>query len=391
MDRPKRLTAVFVKAVRRAGRYGDGRGGHGLSLLVKPTRSGRLSKTWSQRLRINGRAVNIGLGPYPVVSLAEARGAALENRRVSFRGDDPRSGDIPTFAAAAEQVIRLRRGTWRAGGKSEDQWRASLETYAYPVMGAKRVDRIKTSHVLAVLTPIWTGKRVTAQRVRGRVSTVMKWCIGRGYRTDNPAADALAAALPQNGVRKQHLRALPHSEVAGAMARVRVADAWPGTRLAFQFLVLTAARVSEVRNATWDEIDPLRRAWTIPAERMKAGRQHRVPLSVQVLDLIREARCAAGSSELIFPGVRGGRFGRNALTRLARDLQLGCVPHGFRSSFRDWTAESGVSREIAEAALAHAVQDPVEAAYRRTDLFEQRRDVMERWGAYVTMESLVLA
>lgn len=391
MDRPKRLTAAFVKAVRRAGRYGDGRGGHGLSLLVKPTRSGRLSKTWSQRLRINGRAVNIGLGPYPVVSLAEARGAALENRRVSFRGGDPRSGDIPTFAAAVEQVIRLRRGSWRAGGKSEKQWRASLETYAYPVMGAKRVDQIKTSHVLAVLTPIWTKKRVTAQRVRVRASTVMKWCIGRGYRTDNPAGGAIAAALPQSGTRKQHLKALPHSEVARAMARVRAADAWPGTRLAFQFLVLTAARASEVRNATWDEIDPSRRSWTIPAERMKAGRQHRVPLSAQVLDLIREARCAAGSSEFIFPGVRGGRFGRNALTRLAPDLQLGCVPHGFRSSFRDWTAESGVSREIAEAALAHSVQDPVEAAYRRTDLFEQRRDVMERWGAYVTMESLVLA
>ncbi len=388
MTRPKRLTARFVQTVKRPGRYGDGRGGHGLSLLVKPTRSGRLSKTWSQRLRIDGKPVNIGLGPYPVVTLAEARRAALENRRATFHGKDPRAGATPTFAEAVQQVIRLRRASWRRGSKSEAQWRASLETYAFPVMGNMQVDEITTAHVLAVLTPIWNGKRVTAMRLRARISQVMKWCIGRGYRRRDPADEAVIAALPRDVGRKQHLAALPHQEVAGAIARVRAAKSWPGIRLAFQFQVLTAARAGEIRKATWDEIAWDERLWNVPAEHMKAGRRHRVPLSTQALGVLCEARDLPSSARLVFSSRRGGMIGRNAPANLARRLELGCVPHGFRSSFRDWAAETEVSREVAEAALAHAVQDPVEAAYRRTDLFEQRRSVMERWGAYVMKEAL---
>ena len=381
--RPKRLTARFVTAVTRPGRYGDGRGGHGLSLLVKPTRSGRLSKTWAQRLRIDGKDFNIGLGPYPVVTLAEARKAALENRRATFQGRDPRGGDTPTFAEAARYVIDLRRAAWKQGSKSEAQWRASLEAYAYPVIGNLPVDEVTTAHVLAVLTPIWNGKRVTAQRLRGRISYVMKWCIGRGYRSEDPAGGAITAALPQNAGRKQHFAALPHQEVAGAIAKVRAARIWPGIRLAFQFQVLTAARAAEVRRATWDEIDREERVWNVPAEHMKSGRSHRVPLSAQALGVLREARRLPPASNLLFPSPRGGTMGRNAPATLAHRLGLGCVPHGFRSSFRDWAAEAGVGREIAEAALAHVVQDPVEAAYRRTDFFAQRRAVMERWGVYV--------
>ena len=383
MTRPKRLTARFVRAVKRAGRYGDGRGGHGLSLLVKPTKAGRLSKTWAQRLRINGRGVNIGLGPYPVVTLAEARRAALDNRRATFQGRDPRAGATPTFAQAAQYVIRLRRASWRQGSKSEAQWKASLEAYAYPVIGDTPVDEITTAHVLAVLTPIWNGKRVTAQRLRGRISYIMKWCIGGGYRNDDPAGEAITAALPHKIKRKRHFRALPHQEVAGAVAKVRAAKSWPGIRLALQFQVLTAARAAEVRRATWNEIDRERRVWTVPAKHMKSGRTHRVPLSAQALDVLREARRLPAASNLLFPSPRGGTMGRNAPATLAHRLQLGCVPHGFRSSFRDWAAETEVSREVAEAALAHVVQDPVEAAYRRTDFFEQRRAVMERWGGYV--------
>ena len=388
MTRPQRLNATFVKAVKRPGRYGDGRGGHGLSMLVKPTRSGRLSKTWSQRLRIDGRAVNVGLGPYPVVTLADARKAALENRRVTFQGGDPRAGATPTFVEAARYVVRLRRATWRRGSKSEAQWKASLQTYVFPVIGNKPVDRITTAHVLAVLTPIWNGKRVTAQRLRGRISYIMKWCIGRGYRHNDPAGDAITAALPHKVKRKQHFRALPHPEVAGALAKVRAAKKWPGIKLAFQFQVLTAARAAEVRRATWDEIDWEQRLWNVPAEHMKAGRRHRVPLSTQALGVLREARELPSDSGLLFPSPRGGMMGRNAPATLAHRLQLRCVPHGFRSSFRDWTAETEVNREVAEAALAHVVQDPVEAAYRRTDLFEQRRSVMERWGDYVMPEGL---
>ncbi len=383
MKRPKRLTASFVRAVTRPGRYGDGRGGHGLSLLVKPTKSGRTSKTWSQRLRIDGKAVNIGLGPYPVVTLADARRAALENRRLTWHGKDPRKGRTPTFAEAARHVIRLRRASWRTGGKSEEQWKSSLEAYVHPVIGNMRVDEITTAHVLAVLTPIWNAKRVTAQRLRGRISYVMKWCIGRGYRTTDPAGDAITTVLPHNMGRKQHFRALPHREVAGAIAKVRAAKTRPGITLAFQFQVLTAARAAEIRRATWDEIDWAKRVWTVPAEHMKAGRRHRVPLSTEALAVLREARKLPPGANLLFPSPNGGPMGRNAPATLANRLQLGCVPHGFRSSFRDWAAETGVRREVAEAALAHVVLDPVEAAYRRTDLFEQRRSVMERWGAYV--------
>ena len=383
MTRPKRLTARFVRAVKRPGRYGDGRGGHGLSLLVKPTKAGRLSKTWAQRLRVNGRAVNVGLGPYPVVTLAEARRAALENRRATFQGRDPRSGGTPTFAEAARRVIRLRRATWRRGSKSEAQWKASLEAYAYPVIGDIPVDEVTTAHVLAVLTPIWNGKRVTAQRLRGRISYIMKWCIGRGYRGDDPAGEAITAALPHKVKRKRHFRALPHQEVAGAIGKVRAAKSWPGIRLAFQFQVLTAARAGEVRRATWDEIDWELRVWNVPAKHMKSGRRHRVPLSTQALAVLREARDLSSVSNLVFPSSQGGMIGRNTLATLAHRLELGCVPHGFRSSFRDWAAETEVGREVAEAALAHVVQDPVEAAYRRTDFFEQRRSVMERWGLHV--------
>lgn len=382
-ERPKRLSATFVKAVSRPGRYGDGRGGHGLSLLVKPTKSGRLSKTWAQRLRINGKQVNIGLGPYPVVTLEEARQAVLANRRVTYQGGDPRNGDVQTFAEAAEHVIRLRRASWRPGSKSEAQWRASLETYVFPLIGDKPTDEITTADILAILTSIWNEKRVTAQRLRSRISAIMKWCIGRGHRTDNPAGDAITGALPQERRHKRHYRALHHADVAEALARVRAAEGWPGIRLALQFKVLTAARTAEVRKATWYEIDRASRVWNIPAAHMKSGRGHRVPLSTRALEVLREARALPPESGLIFPSSRGGMTGRNSLTSLAHRLRLGCVPHGFRSSFRDWTADSGVSREVAEAALAHVVQDPVEAAYRRTDLFELRRTVMQDWADYV--------
>ncbi len=383
LARPGRLNARFVRDVKRPGRYGDGRGGHGLSLLVKPTRSGRLSKTWAQRLRINGRAVNIGLGSYPVVTLGDARRAALENRRETFHGRDPRSGDTPTFAEAARSVIRLRRASWRRGSKSEAQWKASLETYVFPVIGDLPVNEVTTAHVLAVLSPIWNRKRVTARRLRSRISYVMRWCVGRGYREGDPAGDTVTAVLPNKARRKKHLAALPHQEVAGAIARVRAAKTWPGIKLAFQFQVLTAARAAEVRKATWDEIDWAARAWNVPARHMKAGRRHRVPLSAHARDVLREAGKLPPAANLLFPSARGEAMGRNAPATLARRLQLGCVPHGFRSSFRDWAAETGVTREIAEAALAHVVQDPVEAAYRRTDFFEQRRAVMERWAVYV--------
>ena len=379
MKRPKQLSAAFVRSVTRPGRYGDGYGGFGLSLLVKPMSSGRLSKSWSQRVRINGSAANLGLGVYPIVTLADSRRKAITNRRLIERGQDPRGGGVPTFAEAVEKVIELHRKTWKPGGKSEAQWRASLERYATPTLGRMTVDKISTADVLAALIPIWNERRVTAERVRNRIGAVMRWAVAKGYRGDNPAGDAIAAALPRSGVRKQHFPSLPHRQVAAALATVEASAAWVGLRLAFRFLVLTATRSGDVRGARWEEIDG--DTWTIPSTRMKAGREHRVPLSREALAVLDRAREIPGNTGLIFPSVTGRKLSATAPSILLHDNGVEAVPHGFRSSFRDWAADNAVDREVAEAALAHVVKG-VEGSYFRSDLFERRHEVMEGWASY---------
>ena len=384
MKRPKTLSATFVKTVTVPGRYGDGRGGHGLSLLVKPTSTGRLSKTWSQRLRIAGRPCNIGLGGYPVVTLGEARKAALENRRAVARGRDPRTGGLPTFAAAVDRVIAIHAASWRDGGRSEKQWRASLRDYAMPRLGRMPVDTITTADVLAVLVPVWSAKPETARRVRQRIGAVMRWAVAEGYRDDNPAGEAIGAALPKNGGRQAHRQALPYPEVGSTISKVRASQAWPATKLALEFLTLTACRSGEVRGARWEEIDADSATWTVPASRMKAGLAHRVPLSERALEILDAARELSDGSGLVFPSVRGLQLSDSTLSKLLRDLGVPAVPHGMRSSFRDWAAEcTDAPREVCELALAHVNSDRVEAAYRRSDLFERRRTLMEDWAAYV--------
>lgn len=385
MNRPKKLSAAFVKTVKRPGRYGDGRGGFGLSLLVKPTTNGRLSKTWSQRLRIHGHPVNIGLGAYPVVTLAEAREKALKNRRTVARGRDPRSGGIPTFAQAVETVIAIHRPSWRSGSRYEAQWRGTLRRYAVPRFGDKRVHEITTADVMGALLAddFWNRKRVTARVVRQRIGAVMKWAVAQGYRQDNPAGDAISAALPKNGVRVRHQRALPHGEVAGALERVRATEALPSTKLALELLVLTACRSGEVRMARWREFDLREAIWTIPEDRTKSGRVHRVPLSSGALEVLDQAQALGNGEGLVFPGRRARPLGDATLSLLLRRKGIQCVPHGMRSSFRDWCSETGVRREVAEAALAHVVKNKVEAAYARSDLLESRREVMERWSEYL--------
>jgi len=387
MKRPKKLSATFVKTVTRPGRYGDGRGGHGLSMLVKPTTTGRLSKTWSQRLRIHERQVNIGLGSYPLITLAEARKRALENRREVIQGRDPRAGGIPTFAEAVEKVIAIHRGTWRPGGRSEPIWRASMRDYAFPRIGSKRVNEITTADVMNVLLAddLWNRKRHTAERVRQRIGAVMKWAVAQGFREDNPAGDAISAALPRNGHRVTHQKALPHAEVAAALETVRSSTALPMVKLLFEMVVLTACRSGEVRLSRWAEFDLRVRLWTIPGDRTKTGREHRVPLSCGALSVLKKAKAAARrGTRFVFSGTQGDKpFSDKALSRLVRRLKIEAVPHGFRSSFRDWCSETGVAREVAEACLAHIVKNRVEAAYARSDLLERRREVMQAWSDYI--------
>lgn len=380
VKRPRRLSAAFVKAVRTPGRYGDGRGGYGLSLLVKAMKtSGRLSKSWSQRVRVGPKLTNIGLGAYPLMSLADARAAALDNARLIQKGIDPRTGGVPTFADAWERVIAMERPNWR-NPKSEAQWRASIRDYAGSLQ-KKRIGDITTADVLGVLTPIWNTKRETARKVRGRLARVFAWAVVEGYREDNPA-QTIAAVLPKGQPRK-HLRAVPHHNVAQAIAKVRASGAYVSTRLSLEFTILTAARSGEVRLATWPEVDMDAAAWIVPASRMKAKREHRVPLADRAIGILLEAAELADGSGLVFPSVTGKALSDNTLSKLLRDNAIEGTVHGFRSSFRDWCAETGKPREIAEAALAHKVAG-VEGAYFRSDLFERRRRLMDAWARYLS-------
>ena len=298
----KQLTAKFVREVTVPGRYYDGDAG--LFLLVKP--SGR--KSFVQRLTIHGKRHDIGLGSDRWVSLTEARATAQANRKLARMDGDPlaaKRSAAPTFADAVETVIGIHRAGWKDAGKSEKQWRASLRDYVMPRLGRKPVDRITTADVMAVLLPIWHEKHETARRVRQRISTTMKWAVAQGYRDDNPAGDAISAALPKNGKIKNHHRALPFAEVAGALDKVRESGAGRATVLAMEFLVLTACRSGEVRLARWDEVDVEAREWTVPAARMKAKRDHRVPLCGRAMAVLAEARELADGSGLLFPSPTG--------------------------------------------------------------------------------------
>ena len=376
---PKRkLTDAFVRSVHRAGKYGDE---HGLILRVRPTGS----KYWIWRGTVRGRRVDLGLGGYPYTTLREARERAFECRKASKAGLDPRVRNrrCPTFAEAVEKVIAMHRPSWRRGGGSEAGWRRTLGTYAVPRLGQMQVDQITSADIMAVLQPIWNEKAVTAGRVRQRIGAVMRWAIAQGYRADNPAGDAITAALPRNGRQSRHFKALPHGEVATALATVRESSCTAGVRLSLEFLVLTAARSGEVRGALWEEVDVEAGVWRVPATRTKTGREHRVPLSRRALEVLEEARQALGGDPIFRAApARRRQLGHGVWRALSRRLRIDATVHGFRSSFRDWCGETGVPREVAEACLAHTIRNQAEAAYARSDLLERRREVMEAWAEY---------
>ena len=377
------LTAGFVRHA-GPGKYYDA---DGLYLRVDGSGAAR----WAWRGTVHGKRVDLGLGSTRFLTLSGARQQAFEYRKLARAGGDPRalrpSPAVPTFAEAAETVIGIHEPGWKDGGKTAAQWRSSLRDYAMNRLGKRRVSEIDTVDVMAVLLPIWTTKAATARKVRQRIGAVMRWSVAQGYRSDNPAGDAIGAALPKaNGI-KRHYRALPHSEVSGAIATIRATRAHWATIAATEFLTLTAARSGEVRHARWPEVDIESATWTVPAERAKTGREHRVPLSRRALQVLAEARRATGGTGLIFPSVTGRALSDNTLSKLLRENGIPAVIHGMRSSFRDWCAESGISREVAEASLAHVVQG-VEGSYFRSDLFEQRRASMQSWADYVSEGSV---
>ena len=390
MRQLQRLSAAKVRTLSEPGQYSDG---NGLTLRVEPTGS----KRWVQRVTLHGKRHNIGLGGFPAVSLADAREMAAANQLAIKQGKDPladkyqaaaelKRSKIATFSAAARQVVDLNRPTW-SNAKHAAQWESTLTTYAFPLLGQKPVNELTPSDILSVLTPVWTTKAETASRVRQRMETVLDWTVAQGWRSDNPAGRAITRVLPRQNRRVTHHPALPYSEVPAALSRIRESSSDQATRLAFEFLVLTAARSREVRLAFWTEVDWKQKVWAIPAERMKARREHKVPLSQRALEVVVEARQLGGEeNELIFPSFNKARpLSDMTFTTLLRRLEIPAVPHGFRSSFRDWCSEEmGEGYEIAaEMALAHNVGTATRRAYARSNLLDQRRVLMEAWASYV--------
>lgn len=285
---------------------------------------------------------------------------------------------VPTFAEAAERVHAEHQAGW-SNKKRAQQWINTLRQYANPMLGRSRVDQIETSDILKALSPIWLTKPETARRVRQRIGTVLDWAKAAGFRSgDNPVA-GVSKGLPRQTDRDDHHNALPYERVADFIRQLRASDNSEIVRLAFEFLILTAARTSEVLGAKWTEVGFAEKIWTVPAERMKAGRQHRVPLAARAVEILNRAREIGGGSEYVFPGRAGTRPLSNMVFLMTlRRMKLDVTAQGFRSSFRDWAAEqTNFPREVCEMALAHPIENKVE--YRRGDLFEKRRELMMAW------------
>ena len=381
------LSATRAKALKDPGRYADG---GGLHLYI--SKAG--GKSWVQRITIDRRRRDIGLGAFPSVGLAQAREKAADNRTAVAEGRDPvaekHSPALPTFREAARVVHAANKPRWR-NDRHSASWLQTLERHAMPTLGNTPLDRIDRSDVLRVLTPIWTTRPETARRVRQRMRTVFLWGMAHGFMGTNPAGEAINGALPAMPKVRAHLRALPYQEVGEALEVVESSQASIAAKLCFRFLVLTAARSGEARGATWDEIDLEGQEWRIPSQRMKAGMEHRVPLSRQALDLLREASALRDESGLVFPSPLklGSPLSDMTLTKVLRAVGLAdrVTVHGSRSSFKNWTLEqTDTPWAVSEAALAHFLGNATEQAYARSDLFDRRRTLMQQWADYLAGE-----
>jgi len=379
-----KLTAKFVENVSEAGKYYDQ---HGLFLHVRPSGA----KKWLQRYTFQGRRREIGLGSAKLVSVATARKKAHQNLVLVSEGIDPiedkkQDSVIPKFEVAARKVYEVNRPTWR-NAKHAAQFITTLETYAFPVIGSVSVKEINSSHILRILSPIWVKKAETAKRVRQRLSTVFKYCIAQQWRTDDPANIAIVEALPNPKRKVQHRKSISYNDVSDFIETVSKSSAGLSTKLGLEFLILTATRSGEVRNARWDEVNGS--VWTIPAERMKAGVAHRIPLPSRCIEILEEAKTISQGSCFIFEGTKPNKpLSENTFNKLMKELDLEVHAHGFRTSFRTWTQEkTNYPREIAEAALAHSLRDKAEAAYARSDLLEKRAEMMEAWAQFISSEA----
>ena len=397
-SKAKELSALAVQRLTAPGMHAVG-GVAGLYLCVSPSGS----RSWIARVNVDGKRREMGLGSFPDISLSIAREKARAARSDTTMGIDPvahrkeaRSArqalkaTQKTFADCAKAYIEAHSDSWK-NAKHRAQWPSTFETYVYPTMGTVLVGEVTQAHVMAVLLPIWKTKTQTATRLRGRIEQVLAWATAAGFRQgENCArwAGLLDQLLPAPGKvsEPRHHPAVRVDDMPAFIKALRQHDGL--SPKALEFVVLTAARSGEVRGATWAEIDLEAAVWTVPKERMKAGKEHRVPLNTQAIKLL-EAMPRIEGTELVFPAPRGGQLSDMALTALTRRMNFRddagrvCVPHGFRSSFRDWVFErTDYPRDLAEAALAHALENKVEAAYRRGDALERRRAMMQAWANY---------
>ena len=394
MARANKLTQLQASRIKAAGMYGDGAG-----LWLNVTDNG--SKSWILRYTQAARERRTGLGAYPEVSLAEAREKAVAFRKQVREGIDPvklkreaiaavkaEQTSSVTFSWCAAQYIESHRAGWK-NAKHAGQWISTLAMYAEPVIGKLDVALIETEHVVRVLEPIWNTKPETASRLRGRIESVLGWASARRLRSgDNPARwkghlDSLFPARSKVA-RTQHFAALPWEQMPSFMAALS-SQAGVGA-LALRFTILTAARSGEVRGMVWDEVDLPNRLWIVPAERMKAGREHRIPLSDSAFNLLQQLKAfPLAETNIVFPSIRDHKaLSDMTLTSVLRRMQRSDLTvHGFRSTFRDWAAEAtDYPQEMAEMALAHVISNKVEAAYRRGDMLEKRREMMQEWADF---------
>jgi integrase len=412
--KPKRrlsatLTSLAIKSL-GPGKYFDGTG-HGLYLRVDANGA----KFWIQRILIHGKRREMGLGPYPLISLAEAREAALANKRMAYMGGDPmaerrKAKQSITFAEAVEQYLASKVAAFK-NEKHRKQWRSTLEAYAFPVLGKMQVKAIGVADVLRVLNPVWTDKSETASRLRGRIENVLSWATVAGHREgDNPARWAgnlkELLAAPNKLAKGDNQPAIALADLPRWWRLLQAREGMAAKAL--QFVVLTAARSGEVRGATWAEISipevegcdsAIPAIWTIPPSRMKNGRAHTVPLCAEAVTLLRSLPRLAGS-DFVFFAPRGGELSDMTISAVMRRMQetetaegregfldavskRPAVPHGLRSSFRQWAAERGFARDMAEIQLAHFIGSEVERAYMRSDMVERRRAMMTDWAAFL--------
>ena len=411
------LTAAKVKTA-KPGKYHDG-GGTGLFLRVDPN-GGRF---WIQRIIIHGKRREIGLGGFPVVGLADARKVALANKQLAYSGGDPlaerrKARETLTFADAVDRYLSAKLDEFR-NEKHRKQWRATLDTYARPVLGDLPVRSIGVTDVLRAVQPIWSDKTETASRLRGRIENVLSWATVAGHREgQNPARwkGNLSELLPKAAkvAKSDNQPALALGDVPGWWADLAQREGMAARAL--EFITLTAARSGEVRGMKWEELDfgpqdktdttekTPRAAWTIPASRMKNGREHRVPLTKEAVALL-EALPRMEDSPFVFFAVRGGALSDMSISAVMRRMQEAevkagrsgwldpknkrpAVPHGLRSTFRQWAAEGGYPRDMAEMALAHFIGSEVERAYQRSDMLERRRAMMADWASTLRGEAL---